>query len=306
MPTGLINGVNLYYEEVGEGTPLVFVHEFAGELRSWDLQLGFFARRYRAIAYNARGYPPSDVPDDPAAYSQRQAVDDIRGVLDHLRIDKAHICGLSMGGYAALHFGLVYPERARSLVVAGAGYGSGGDRRDFQRDVEHVVRQFEEGGMARVAEFYTKGPTRVQFMRNDPLGWRRFHDLFAAQSARGHALTMRGVQMTRPSIFDLGPQLEQLTVPTLIMTGDEDEPCLEPALFMKRKIRSAGLVVFPNAGHTINLEEPELFNRAVLDFIAAVDAGRWPTRQPESVTGSALLPTGPVSRAEPAMAERRA
>ena len=291
MPTAKVNGVNLFYEEVGEGTPLVFVHEFAGDSRSWHLQVRFFARRYRTIAYNARGYPPSDVPEDPKAYSQDQAADDIRGLLDALGIRKAHICGLSMGGYATLHFGLRYPERALSLVVAGAGYGSvAGEREKFRRDVEETATRFERDGMKAVAEFYTKGPTRVQFMDKDPAGWQEFYDMFCEQSAKGHALTMRGVQMSRPSVYELEAAMERMTVPTLIMTGDEDEPCLEPGIFMKRKIPGSGLVVMPKAGHTINLEDPEAFNRAVLDFLTAVDAGRWPLRNPGSLSASAILP----------------
>jgi pimeloyl-ACP methyl ester carboxylesterase len=284
-----VNGIHLYYEEVGQGTPLIFVHEFAGDAQSWRPQTSFFARRYRAIAFNARGYPPSDVPEDPAAYSQMQAVEDIRGLLDHLGIARAHVVGLSMGGYATLHFGLSYPGRALSLTVAGAGYGSGTDREEFRKDSALVVERFAEG-MANVAEFYSRGPTRVQFLDKDPQGWRDFHDRLAAGSARGHALTLQGVQMTRPSIFDLGDRLEKLEVPTLVVTGDEDEPCLEPALFMKRRIPTAGLVVLPKSGHTINLEEPEAFNRAVLDFITAVDAGRWTRRNPASLSTSAILP----------------
>jgi pimeloyl-ACP methyl ester carboxylesterase len=276
MPKALINGVNLFYEVVGEGTPLVFVHEFAGESQSWRPQVGFFSRRYRTLTFNARGYPPSDVPDDPAAYSQDRAVDDIKGLLDHLKIPKAHVCGLSMGGYAALHFGLRYPERALSLTVAGCGYGSGADREQFKKDSEDMARRLEAEGMEKVAEFYTRRPTRVQFLRKDPKGWQEFHDRFAAQSARGHALTMRGVQLARPSVFDLEERLARLAVPTLIVTGDEDEPCLEPGIFMKRKIPGAGLLVIPNSGHTINLEEPDAFNRALLEFLTAVDAGRWP------------------------------
>jgi pimeloyl-ACP methyl ester carboxylesterase len=248
------DGVKLYYEEVGRGVPIVFVHEFADDVRGWSAQVKFFARRYRTIAFNARGYPPSDVPEDAEQYSQVRAADDIKAVLDHLGLAKGHVIGLSMGGYAALHFGLLYPERALSLTVGGAGYGSGSaDRAGFHRDTDHVIAQFEEGGMARVAEFYTRGPTRVQFMAKDPVGWQEFHDRFAGGSARGHANTMRGVQRRRPSIFELESRLERLTVPTLIMTGDEDEPCLEPALFMKRKIPTAGLVVIPNSGHAINL-----------------------------------------------------
>ncbi|HEV2054263.1 MAG TPA: alpha/beta fold hydrolase [Methylomirabilota bacterium] len=295
MPTAQVNGVSLFYEEAGEGTPLVFVHEFAGEARSWHLQVRFFARRYRTIAYNARGYPPSDVPEDPKAYSQDQAADDIRGLLDALGIRKAHICGLSMGGYATLHFGLRFPERALSLVVAGAGYGSvAGERERFRRDVEETARRFERDGMKAVAEFYTKGPTRVQFKDKDPAGWQEFYDMFCEQSAKGHALTMRGVQMSRPSVYELEDGMERLTVPTLIVTGDEDEPCLEPALFMKRTIRSSGLVVMPKAGHTVNLEDPDAFNRAVLDFLTAVDASRWPLRNPASVSASAILPPEPA------------
>jgi pimeloyl-ACP methyl ester carboxylesterase len=297
MPFASSTGVRLFYEEVGAGTPLVFVHEFAGDYASWRPQVGFFARRYRTIAFNARGYPPSDVPEAPAAYSQAQAADDIAAVLDHLGIDRAHVCGLSMGGYATLHFGLTYPERARSLVVAGCGYGSASaDRAKFREDTALVLERFEADGMARVAEFYSRGPTRVQFMDKDPLGWAEFRDRLAAGSARGHALTLQGVQMTRPSVFELEDRLARLRVPTLVVTGDEDEPCLEPGLFMKRKIPSAGLVVIPKAGHTINLEEPEAFNRAVLDFLTAVDGGRWPPRNPASQAASAILPAGTETR----------
>ena len=292
MAHALVNGVRLYYEDVGQGVPMIFVHEFAGEAASWAPQVRFFARRYRTIAYNARGYPPSDVPEDPAAYSQQQAADDIRGMLDALKIDKAHVVGLSMGGYATLHFGLTYPERALSLVVAGAGYGSKADEREgFKRDSASIVEKFEREGMAKVAEIYTMGPTRVQFRDKDPQGWQEFHDLFAKQSAKGHALTMRGVQMQRPSVYELTDRMAKLEVPTLIMTGDEDEPCLDPGIHMKRAIPTSGLVILPKAGHTINLEEPDAFNRAVLDFVTAVDAGRWSRRNPASISTSAILQT---------------
>jgi len=171
-----------------------------------------------------------------------------------------------------------------------------GEREKFRRDVEETARRFERDGMKAVAEFYTKGPTRVQFKDTDPAGWQEFYDMFCAQSAKGHALTMRGVQMSRPSVYELEAGMERMTVPTLIVTGDEDEPCLEPALFMKRTIRSSGLVVMPKAGHTVNLEDPETFNRAVLDFLTAVDAGRWPLRNPASVSASAILPPEPATQ----------
>ena len=289
------DGVRLYYEEVGQGTPIVLVHEFADDIRGWAAQVKFFARRYRTVAFNARGYPPSDVPEDPARYSQAQAAEDVKAVLDHLGLARAHVVGLSMGGYATLHFGLMFPERALSLTVGGAGYGSGTERATFHKDTDYLVAQFDKG-MAVVAEFYSRGPTRVQFMAKDPVGWREFHDRLAGGSALGHANTLRGVQRQRPSVFELEAGLERLEVPTLIMTGDEDEPCLEPALFMKRTIRTSGLVVIPKSGHAINLEEPDLFNRAVLDFLTAVDAGRWPSRDPASQTGSATLPADRTTR----------
>jgi pimeloyl-ACP methyl ester carboxylesterase len=292
-----VNGVRLHYEEVGQGAPLLFVHEFAGEGQSWSPQVRFFARRFRTITYNARGYPPSDVPTAPGAYSQDQAVEDIRGLLDALGIERAHVCGLSMGGYATLHLGLRHPDRARSLVVAGCGYGSvASDRAQWKRDVEATSERFLTEPMAAMADTYCQGPTRVQFRDKDPKGWQEFHDQFAAQSALGHGLTMRGVQLTRPSVYELERELERLTVPTLIVTGDEDEPCLEPGIFLKRKIRSAGLIVIPRSGHTINLEEPEAFNRAVLDFLTAVEAGRWGLRNPASQTGSAILPSDQATR----------
>jgi pimeloyl-ACP methyl ester carboxylesterase len=291
MPTGLINGLNLFYAEAGHGVPMIFVHEFAGEARSWAPQVRFFRRCYRTITFNARGYPPSDVPEDPAAYAQRQAAEDIRGVLDYLQIDKAHVIGLSMGGYAALHFGLLYPERALSLVVAGAGYGSKPEEREtFRRDCAALAERLEREPMEKVAAMYAMGPARVQFRDKDPQGWEQFCELLKQQSAKGHALTMRGVQIMRESIYELGDRMIRLTVPTLIVAGDEDDACFEFVLYMKRMIPTVGLLIIPRSGHTINLEESDVFNRHVLDFVTVVDAGRWTPRNLASVSRSAILP----------------
>jgi pimeloyl-ACP methyl ester carboxylesterase len=291
MPTAPVNGIHLYYEITGSGYPLIFCHEFAGDCRSWEPQVRYFARRYQVITYNARGYPPSDVPDDVNVYSQRQAVEDIVGLMRYLQLDQAHLVGLSMGGYAVLHFGLIYPAMARSLVVGGCGYGStAGDREKFRQDVEQTAQRIERDGMQAMAGFYSRGPTRVQFEAKDPRGWREFADQLAEHSAVGSALTFRGVQAQRPSVFELEAPMRRLQVPTLIITGDEDEPCLEPALFMKRCMPAAGLVVLPKSGHTINLEEPDAFNRAVDDFLTAVEANKWGLRNPASLSQSAILP----------------
>jgi pimeloyl-ACP methyl ester carboxylesterase len=210
-------------------------------------------------------------------------------VLDALKIDTAHIVGLSMGGFAALHFGFTYPDRARSLVIAGCGYGAAPDKRgQFAAEAEAAAKQFEQAGMAKAAEGYALGPTRVQFQNKDPRGWREFADQLAAHSTEGSARTMRGVQARRPSLFDLVDKMQTITAPTLIMTGDEDWPCLEPALLMKRTIPTAALVVMPNAGHTINLEDPVAFNAHIADFLHTVDVGAWRKRDPRAMVSTIL------------------
>lgn len=294
MSMAPVNGTKLYYEITGSGSPLVFCHEFAGDYRSWEPQVRYFARRYQVITYNARGYPPSEVPEDVSAYSQAQAVEDIAGLMRHLQLTQAHLVGLSMGGYAVLHLGLTYPELARSLVIGGCGYGSvPGERQQFQQDVEQTAQHIEQQGMRAMAAIYSRGPTRVQFADKDPRGWREFAEQLAEHSTVGSAMTFRGVQARRPSVYELEARMRQMQVPTLIITGDEDEPCLEPALFMKRTIPTAGLVVLPKSGHTINLEEPEAFNRVLDDFFTAVEAGKWGRRNPASLSQSAILPTDP-------------
>jgi pimeloyl-ACP methyl ester carboxylesterase len=283
------DGVRLYYEETGSGTPIVLVHEFADDYRGYEPQVRYFGRRYRCIAYNARGYPPSDVPEDPARYSQDRARDDIRAVLDALKIDKAHVVGISMGGFAVLHFGLAYPDRALSLVVAGCGYGAEpGKRQQFHDETAKTVALIESAGMSVAGKTYSQGPSRVQFQNKDRRGWAEFAANLAGHSTKGSALTMRGVQARRPSLWDLVEPMRRLDVPTLVMTGDEDDPCLEPGLLMKRTIPSAALIVFPNTGHALNLEEPDLFNRSLAEFFHQVERGRWPRRDPRAVTGSIL------------------
>ena len=284
MPHAAINGVNLYYESTGDGFPLVWSHEFAGDYRSWEPQVRFFSRRYRVITYCARGYPPSDVPDELDAYSQEQAVEDLRGLLDHLGIERAHVGGLSMGGNVALNFGLAHPDMARSLIVAGTGTGSDSPE-SFAENVAGFAARLESGGMAAM-EDYTRGPARVQLLRKDPKGWREFAEQFAEHSATGSAFTFRGVQGRRPPIYALEERLRALTVPTLILVGDEDDPCIEPAIFMKRCIPTSGLAMIPQSGHAINLEEPDLFNRLVFDFLTAVESGSWARRDAGLTSGS--------------------
>lgn len=268
----LSDGCRLYAESTGSGVPIVFVHEFAGDHRNWEQQVRHLARRHRCITFNARGYPPSDVPESPEQYSQAQAVTDIANVLRHFGIAQAHVVGLSMGGYAALNFGLTHPEMALSLVVAGAGHGSDPEGRDeFLRSSGELADRLLTLGMAEGIVHYANSPIRRRYREKDPRGFAEFNRQFAEHSALGSALTTRGVQMRRPTIYALREPMRRLQVPTLIVTGDDDGPCIEPALFMKRHIPDARLWVVPRSSHPVNLEEPEAFNRVLADFIDEID-----------------------------------
>ena len=274
MPTFSANGVDIYYEVTGQGYPLIWSHEFGGSYDSWEAQVKFFSRRYQVITYAARGWPPSDVPEDPAAYTQDIVVNDLYLLMRHLNISEAHIGGLSMGGSVALNFGIAHPEMAKSLIVASAGSGST-NRDTFLSTGQSMADRLLSEGMVPVAEDYGTTNIRVQLRRKDPIGFETFARLLSEHSATGSALTYQGFVMNRPTVFELEDRLKSLRVPTLIMIGDEDEPCIEPGIFMKRTIPISGLSCFPQSGHAINLEEPDLFNRTVLDFLTTVEAERW-------------------------------
>jgi pimeloyl-ACP methyl ester carboxylesterase len=289
MPYATSNGVRLYYEEAGKGTPIVFVHEFADDLYSWEPQLRYFSRRYRCIAYNARGYPPSDVPKAVSKYSQAIAADDIANVMRHLGLRKAHIIGCSMGGFATVHFGLRHARLALSLTAVGVGYGSDPDKKaQFAKDTEIMARRFDELGTAEAIKPYQIGPARVQFQNKDPRGFAHFCAEFAKHSALGSANTLRGIQARRPTIYSLERGLAKLRVPLHMVTGDEDNNCLEPGIFIKRVCPSAWLTVVPATGHAVNVEEPDFFNRITAEFLAQVESGRWRPRDPRSLIKSTM------------------
>ncbi len=278
------DNVRLHYEEAGSGTPLVFVHEFAGDHRAWEPQMRYFARRYRCVTFSFRGYLPSDVPPNPSSYGYEHFRDDVIAVMDHLTIDKAHICGLSMGGYATLCVGITYPQRALSLTMAGT--GSGSERwfvEDFRKNSEATAKQYDTLGSEGVAKTYGMGPARIPFEVKDPRGFQEFYDQFASHSAKGAANTLRGYQVGRPSVYDFEADIQKIALPSLIICGDEDDPCVEPSLYLKKHIAASGLAIFPKSGHTVNIEEPALFNQTLGDFLSTVDAGRWGPRDPRSI-----------------------
>jgi pimeloyl-ACP methyl ester carboxylesterase len=282
----------LYFEEMGAGRPIVFAHEFASDHRQWEGQVRYFSRHYRCIVFDAPGYPPSDVPEDEAAYDWRRQVANIAAVMDHLGVERAAVVGLSMGAYAALMFGLHHKERASALVVAGCGSGAPKDARArFQDECRATADRIAREGMARVARELAVGATRVQLQNKDRRGWEEFARNLAEHSSSGSAKTLRRFQAERPSLFDFETEFAGLDVPILLVVGDEDEPCLETNLHLKRTLPRAGLLVFANTGHAVNLEEPALFNDAVARFLAAADGDTWPRRDPRSKSAN-VLPLG--------------
>jgi pimeloyl-ACP methyl ester carboxylesterase len=277
------DGVKLYVETVGSGTPVVFVHEYAGDYRSWEAQVRYFCRQHRCVTYSQRGYPPSDVPSDPGRYSQDVARDDVIAVMDGLGIDKAHVVGHSMGGYTALHVGIRYPQRCLSVTAAGCGWGSSPDaekREAMKALAAETGKMFAEEGIVAAAAKYADAPMRQAFKHKDPRGWTEFARMLAEHSAQGHALTMLNLQLKRPTLWEMEAELKQFSVPLLVIVGDEDDLCLDGSLFIKRTAPTAALLVLPRSGHTINSEEPAAVNAALAELFAAAETGRWFAHKP--------------------------
>lgn len=274
------DGTGLSLQDEGTGPPVLFLHEYAGDDRSWAGQVLGLADRFRCIVLSARGYPPSDVPTDPEAYSQDIADRDALAVLDSLDIESAHVVGLSMGAYTALRLALRWPDRVASVTAASGGSGSYKPTRDrFIAATLGLADDIEAVGTIP-AESFGEGPTRIQLRIKNPEAWRRFVDHLSEHPPAAAAMTLRGIQASRPSLYDMEDALRRLDRPVLLMVGDEDDPCLDVNLWMKRTMPSARLIVMPGTGHMINLEEPAAFNSAVTAFIDSVENGIWRPRDP--------------------------
>ena len=287
------DGVKLYYEEAGTGESIVFVHEFGGHHLSWETQMRYFSRRYRTITYQARGWPPSDVPPGVESYSQARAADDIADVMQGLALPKAHIVGLSVGATAALEFAIRHPGKGLSITAAGAGTGSTRDpelRKRFAAEALGVADLIERDGIKALGEIYLHAASRQQLRIKDPRGFEEFYRQFVEGADKGRALTMRGVQSRRAPFYDREAELKAVRDPVLIVCGDEDDGTLEISVFMKRTIPRCGLMVFPRTGHGINLEEPAGFNAVVQDFIHAVEKGKWGETISTAGKGYSMLP----------------
>jgi pimeloyl-ACP methyl ester carboxylesterase len=277
------DGVNLYYEEAGAGTAVVFVHEFAGDYRTWEPQMRRFSRSHRFVTYSQRGYPPSNIPDDTARYGQDFARSDVIALMDALKIEKAHVVGHSMGAYTALHVGIKHPQRCISVTAAGCGWGSLPDpaaRGAMRAQAAETAKMFKEKGMAAAAVLYTDNPTRNTQKHKDPRGFAEFVRMLSEHSAEGHSLTMAMLQAKRPTLWDMEADLKKFSPPLLIIVGDEDETCLDGSVFLKRTAPTAGLLVVPRSDHTITSEEPDVVNAALAELFAAAESDRWLAHKP--------------------------
>lgn len=268
MPFLPSNGVRLYYEETGQGPTVIFVHESAADLRQWSEQIASLSNNYRCVAYNARGYPPSDVPASDAAYGYEWAWRDLEAIVEGVSVGAAHIVGLSMGAYAALMLGFRRPDLVRSLTLAGCGTGSTlQDSDQMSTAMSALAALFENSGSVAGAQHIARGANRTGFQTRDPENWQGWYDDLETHDPKGMACTFRNYQGLRPSLFKFAAELRALAIPTLLIVGDEDEACLEVNLFLRDNISKADFRIAPSCGHAINLEAPDFFNNLVGRFL---------------------------------------
>ena len=276
MPYIQSDGASLYFEAAGTGTPIIFAHEFSGDLWSWEKQIQHFSRHYHCIAFNARGYPPSEAPVSPSRYSHKKAVDDVAVVMRHLKVSKAHIVGCSMGSRTTLDFGLRYPRMAMSLTMIGI--GSGGDPRNaeaFKLAAESRAQSYEEGGLTEVLKGLCKADNRIQLKRKNPRAFEDFCRRFMNHSEQGCAHVTRQVMARRASLFSMEKALRAMKTPAHVVVGDEDPGAINSGLFMKQVCPAVRLSVVPATGHLVNLEEPDLLHSMTEDFFALVESKKW-------------------------------
>lgn len=268
------DGVSLYYETKGEGTPIVFVHELAGTCRSFDLQVSALEDRFRCIVFNARGYPPSDVPSAVKSYAQDIAAADIGAVLDAVGAADAHVMGVSMGAAAALQFALEHPSRVRSTILCSIGSGSDAEPDEYFAAMEAMAARIEQNGLRQIRDDFTTAPTRLKVKEKNPAAFAKFLEELAGFSVPGLVNTIRGVQKRRPPLYAHKDRIAAMTIPTLVIQGGDDQRCEKPSRFLKETLTGARLEILPDTGHGLNIEEPDSVNRMVAAFIDEVEGRR--------------------------------
>jgi pimeloyl-ACP methyl ester carboxylesterase len=258
MARARLNGIEIDYEASGSGPAVLLTHGYSATGHMWDGQHAALGPRYRLITWDMRGHGQTESPADPAQYSAPATVADMRALLTHLGVSRAVVGGLSLGGYVSLAFYLAHPEMVRALVIcdSGPGYRNADARADWNRRANERAADLEARGLAALGE-------RSREMREAASRHR---------SAQGLAHAARGMlAQTGPEVID---GLPTIRVPTLIVVGDQDQPFLAPCEYMAKKIAGARLVVIPGAGHSSNLDQPEAFNRALLEFLDGLPPAR--------------------------------
>ena len=265
------DGVRIYYEEHGEGTPLVLAYGIGGNAKMWNVNVPGLASRHRLVLWEPRGHARSDAPSDPAKYSFHRWTLDLKAVLDHLGIRRAHVGGLSLGAGIATRFALRFPGRVRSLVVTNSSSAAGLPL-SWQnivmraRSIEITLTQ----GMDAMAEFaMAANPNVSERLALDPGAKAEFYEEYRQLVPVGYANSLRAL-LAMDHITDA---LGRLRMPVLLIGGDRD-PSLGPMRVMHRKIRGSKLVVLSPASHFANRDQPEAWNRTVLEFLARCDRRR--------------------------------
>jgi 3-oxoadipate enol-lactonase len=259
----------IYYEEHGRGgTALVLAYGIGGNTDMWDVNRDALAAQHRLVLWEPRGHARSDSPEDPARYSFQRWVLDLKTVLDVLRIRKAHVGGLSLGAGIATRFALRFPARVRSLVVTNSSSAAG-----LPLSVENLVMRARSieitltKGMDAMAEFaMAANPNLSERLAIEPAAKEEFYEEYRRLSPIGYANSLRAL-LAMDHITD---QLPRLRVPVLLIGGDRD-PSLAPMKVMHRKVRGSKLVVLSPASHFGNRDQPEAWNRTVLEFLARCD-----------------------------------
>lgn len=245
------DGVNIYYEDNGSGPPVLLSHGYSATTRMWTGQVEALKSQYRVITWDMRGHGQSDSPDDPTAYSEQATVDDMAAILKHLGIEKAVIGGLSLGGYMSLAFNVAHPAMVRALMLfdTGPGYKNPVGREGWNETARKRAEIFESKGL-------------------DALGSSAEVRIAQHRSAQGLAHAARGMLAQ----FDsrIIESLPEITVPTLVLVGDNDTPFLGGTDYMANKIPNSTKVVIENAGHASNIDQPAAFNAEVRKFLGGL------------------------------------
>ncbi|MCG8360275.1 MAG: alpha/beta hydrolase [Kiloniellales bacterium] len=266
------DAVRLFCSDEGEGVPILFAHEFGGDWRSWDLQAGAFAKRFRCIRYCARGFLPSDVPAEVARYGQERATADLAGLVETLGLGRFHLVGCSMGSYTSLMYALSNAEHLASLTLVGCSTGARSDdeRLDYRRDLQRQLDLLEaEGGEGAVAWLEADSAYR-RLAEKVPTAWQAYKERLRHQSVAGARRTLSSLHWHRRSLWTLERALGGLAVPTLLIQGEEDHPLVRATgAYLAATLPVAKTITVPATGHLVQIEEPGLFEAELSAHIAA-------------------------------------